>query len=72
VHRLLKQFQEAGDAKAVLYASLVEFCRGRVATCLDGDLSCCHANDFLGELLHWSPLVIHQDDGKVALADRLD
>ncbi|KAL3924072.1 MAG: hypothetical protein SGILL_001276, partial [Bacillariaceae sp.] len=69
VHRLLKQFREAGDAKEVSYEWLSEFYRDRVAEYFDGDQQYGRADDFVEELLLSSPSVIHQDDGKMALAD---
>jgi hypothetical protein len=69
VHRLLKQFRDAGDAKQVSYSWLHEFYADRVADYFDGDQSYGRADDFLEELLLSTPSVIHCEDGKVALAD---
>jgi hypothetical protein len=69
VHRLLKEFREAGDAKEVSYAWLSEFYRDRVASYFDGDLPYGRADDFVEELLLSPPSVIHQGDGKMALVD---
>ncbi|KAG7373433.1 hypothetical protein IV203_034157 [Nitzschia inconspicua] len=69
VHRLLKQFMDAGDAKEVSYAWLNEFYRDRVADYFDGDQPYGRADDFVEELLRSSPSVIRREDGKMALAD---
>jgi hypothetical protein len=69
IHRLLKQFGDAGDAKEVSYAWLSDFYRNRVADYFDGDQPYGRADDFVEELLLSSPSVILRDDGKMALAD---
>jgi hypothetical protein len=69
VHRLLKQFQDAGEAKEISYSWLSEFYRDRVADYFDGDQPYGRADDFVEELLLSSPSVIQREDGKLALAD---
>jgi hypothetical protein len=69
VHRLLKQYRDAGDAKEVSYAWLGNFYRNRVSEYFDGDQPYGRADDFVEELLLSSPSVILRNDGKMALAD---
>jgi hypothetical protein len=69
VHRLLRQFREAGEAKEISLAWLSQFYIDRVEDYFDGDQPYGRADDFLEELLLSPPSLIQQDDGKVALAD---
>jgi len=69
IHRLLKQFRAAGEAKDLSYTWLSEFYRERVAEYFDGDQPYGRADDFIEELLLSSPSVIRRDDGKMALVD---
>ena len=71
IHRLLRSFQQAGEAKVVSFEWLRDFYVSRVEEFFDGDLSYGCADDFVEQLLLTSPSVIYADDGKMGLADPL-
>ena len=71
VHRLLREFAEAGEKKEVSFAWLRDFYTERVADYFDGDQQNGRADDFLEELLRTPPSVVISDDGKGGLADPL-
>lgn len=55
VHQVLRQLQEAGEAKEVSFCWLREFYSSRVANFFDGDQPYGRADDFIEELLLSSP-----------------
>jgi hypothetical protein len=69
VHRLLREFGEAGEASAIAFAWLRDFYVDRVADYFDGDQNYGRADDFIEALLRSSPSVVYGDNGKVGLAD---
>ena len=69
IHRILREFKEAGEVKAISFAWLRDFYTDRVAEYFDGSQEYGRADDFIEELLLSSPSVIYTDDGKVGLAD---
>mmetsp|Transcript_17353 Transcript_17353/g.38390 ORF Transcript_17353/g.38390 Transcript_17353/m.38390 type:complete len:406 (+) Transcript_17353:230-1447(+) len=71
IHRLLRSFQQTGEAKVVSFEWLRDFYVSRVEEFFDGDLNYGCADAFMEQLLLTSPSVIYTDDGKMGLADPL-
>lgn len=71
IHRVLRDYVDAGNAREVSFQWFRDFYVARAAKFFDGNGEYGRADDFLEELLLTPPSVKSSDDGKIGLLDPL-